>query len=290
MATSNVRRVHNATNVLHSFIYFAPEAEESFVGTGLDAGRMCYFAGRSAPMGAVGSGVVTATFYNFSPVLVSSAIPKAWRLANPADVIRARFAAADAAMHRLLGTEVLGSAEVASLARLTRTAAEACTSEGRPLYAGHAELDWPTAPHLVLWHALTLLREYRGDGHIAALTASGLTGLEALITHSATGQGFSTGFARSSRGWTKDEWAAGCEGLAGRGLLDGDGALTEAGQQLRAGIEDGTDKMDAAPWQHLGEEGTVEAIRIGKDLTRAMLAAGALPGQGVFAAPAKPVT
>ena len=288
MATSNVRRVHNATNVLHSFIYFAPEAEENFVGTGLDAGRMCYFAGRSAPMGAVGPGVVTATFYNFSPVLVGGAIPKAWGLASPADIISARFVAADAAMHRLLGADVLASAEVASLAQLARKAAEACTSEGRPLYAGHAELDWPTAPHLVLWHALTLLREYRGDGHIAALTASGLTGLEALITHSATGQGFTSGFARASRGWTKDEWAAGRAGLAGRGLLDGDGELTGAGQQLRAQIEDETDAMDAAPWQHLGEEGTVEAIRIGRDLTRTMLAAGALPGRDVFTPPAKP--
>jgi hypothetical protein len=284
MATTNVRRVHHATNVLHSFIYFAPEAEENFVGTGLDAGRMCYFAGRSAPMGAVGHGVVTATFYNFSPALVSAAIPKAWSLASPADVISARFVAADAAMTRLLGADVLASADVAALARLAREAASVCTSEGRPLYAGHAELDWPDAPHLVLWHALTLLREYRGDGHIAALTASGLTGLEALITHSATGQGFTSGFARASRGWTKDEWAAGCAGLAGRGLLDGDGALTEAGQQLRAQIEDETDEMDAAPWQHLGEEGTLEAIRIGRDLTRAMLAAGAFPGQGVFAA------
>jgi hypothetical protein len=283
MATSNVRRVHNATNVLHSFIYFAPEAEENFVGAGLDAGRMCYFAGRAAPMGPVGPGVVTATFYNFSPVLVGSAIPTAWQLASPADIISARFEAADQAMHRLLGAEVLACADVAALAGLARTAAAACTSEGRALYAGHAELDWPTAPHLVLWHALTLLREYRGDGHIAALTASGLTGLEALITHSATGQGFSTGFARASRGWSKDQWAAGCAGLAERGLLDGAGALTEAGQQLRAGIEDETDDMDAAPWQHLGEPGTLEAIRIGKDLTRAMLAAGALPSQGVFA-------
>jgi hypothetical protein len=227
--------------------------------------------------------VVTATFYNFSPVLVGSAIPKAWSLATPADIVSARFEAVDEAMARLLGREVLGSAEVATLAGLARKASEACSSEGRPLYAGHAELEWPSAPHLVLWHALTLLREFRGDGHIAALTASGLTGLEALITHSATGTGFSTGFARASRGWSKDQWAAGCAGLAERRLLDGEGALTETGQQLRAGIEDETDDMDAAPWQHLGEEGTTEAIRIGKDLTRAMLAAGALPTEGVFA-------
>ena len=59
--------------------------------------------------------------------------------------------------------------------------------DGRPLYAGWASLDWPTEPHLRFWHALTLLREYRGDGHIAALQTAGLNGLDALITHTRDG-------------------------------------------------------------------------------------------------------
>jgi len=133
MNTALVRRVHNATNVLHSFIYFAPEAEEHFTGAGLESGRMCYFAGRSAAMGAVGPGVVTATFYNFSPGLIARCIPRAWSLASPADVTTARFAAVDAAMTRLLGADVTGSADLARLAGLVREAAGACTAEGRPL-------------------------------------------------------------------------------------------------------------------------------------------------------------
>jgi hypothetical protein len=139
MNTALVRRVHNATNVLHSFIYFAPEAEEHFTGAGLESGRMCYFAGRSAAMGAVGPGVVTATFYNFSPGPIRRCIPRAWSLASPADVIAARFAAVDAALPRLLGADVTGSAGLARLADLVREAASVCTAEGRPLYAGHAE-------------------------------------------------------------------------------------------------------------------------------------------------------
>ena len=59
-----------------------------------------------------------------------------------------------------------------------------------------------------MWHALSLLREHRGDGHICALVAAELSGLEALITHTATGQGFVTGFARASRGWSREEWEA----------------------------------------------------------------------------------
>jgi hypothetical protein len=283
MPSSPARRAHNATNVLHSLIYFAPETEERLVAAGLKAGRMCYFAGRSAPMGAVSGGVVTATFYNFSPALVAQCIPAAWELASPAAVVRARFAAADAALSRLLGPDVIASADMTALAGLVRQAASACTAEGRPLYAGHAGLAWPAAPHLVMWHGLSLLREHRGDGHVAALTASGLSGLEALVTHTATGQGFVPGFAMASRGWSRDEWAAATGDLVARGLLEAGGVLAPAGQELRARVEAETDQMAAGPWQYLGDERTEDVIRIGKAMTRAAMAAGAFPAEGVFA-------
>jgi hypothetical protein len=285
MAFSLTRSAHNATNVLHSLIYFAPEAEQQFTGVGLKPGRMCYFAGRAAPMGAVGSGVVTATFYNFNPGLVGRAIPEAWELASPAVVIGARFAAVDAALTRLLGPDVIASDDMITLAALARDAASACTPEGRPLYAGHADLDWPDAPHLVMWHALTLLREHRGDGHIAALNEAGLSGIEALVTHCATGEGFLDAFARSSRGWSQEEWDATVSGLAARGLFNGEGKLTEAGQALRDQVEAATDRMAAAPWEYLGEQRTEEVVRIGKAMTRTVLKAGAIPRAGVFPTP-----
>jgi hypothetical protein len=284
MAFSLVRSAFNATNSLHSLIYFVPETEQQLTGVGLRAGRMCYFAGRAAPMGAVGGGVVTATFYNFSPGLVARSIPMAWELANPAAVIDARFAAADAALTRLLGPDVIASADMLTLAALTRDAASACSAEGRPLYAGHADLDWPDAPHLVMWHAISLLREHRGDGHTCALVAAGLSGIEALITHTATGKGFLPEFARSSRGWSEEQWDGAAGGLVDRGLLDRDGALTPAGQALRAQVEDQTDQMAAAPWQHLGDRQTEDVVRIGKAMTRAVMIAGAFPRTGVFPA------
>jgi hypothetical protein len=291
MTSSLVRRAHDATNALHALIYFAPETEERLVAAGLEAGRMCYFAGRSAPMGAVSGGVVAATFYNFNPALVARCIPRAWELASPAAVVAARFEAADAVLTRLLGPDVIASADMTTISGLVREAASGCAVEGRPLYAGHAGLDWPDAPHLVLWHGLSLLREHRGDGHIAALVAVGLSGIDALVTHVATGKGFLPGFARASRGWSGPEWDGAIEGLAARGLLNGDGAptpeggsaLTPAGDALRAHIEQETDRMAAPPWRHLGDERTEEVIRIGKAMTRAVLSAGAFPRQGVFA-------
>jgi hypothetical protein len=284
MAFSLARSAHNATNVLHSLIYFAPEAEQQFTGVGLKPGQMCYFAGRAAPMGAVGSGVVAATFYNFNQRLVGWAIPEAWELASPAAVIGARFAAVDAALTRLLGPDVIASDDMITLAALVRDASGACTPEGRPLYAAHADLDWPDAPHLVMWHALTLLREHRGDGHIAALNSAGLSGIEALVTHSATGQGFLAAFARASRGWSQQEWDATVSELAARGLLVDECALTEAGQALRAQVEEDTDRMAVAPWEYLGEQRTEEVIRIGKVMSRTVLKAGAIPRLGVFPA------
>jgi hypothetical protein len=279
-----IPRAHSATTVLHSLIYFAPETEQQLVDVGLRAGPMCYFAGRSAPMGAVGAGVVAATFYNFNPALVARHIPQAWDLASPAAVVRARFVAAAAALTRLLGPDLITSADMTTVAELVRQAASACTAEGRPLYAGHADLDWPDEEHVVLWHGLSLLREHRGDGHIAALMAAGLSGIEALVTHVASGQGFLRAFALNSRGWSEEQWSAAVSGLVSRGLLESDGVLTAAGQALRAHVEEQTDQMAAAPWEHLGDERTEEVIRIGKSMTRAALAAGALPRQGVFAA------
>ena len=277
MASSLVRSAHNATNSLHSLVYFAPETEHYLTGVGLRGNRMCYFAGRAAPMGAVGAGVVAATFYNFNPALVARSIPDAWELATPAAVIDARYVAVDAALTRLLGADVIASADLQALAGLVRDAAGACTPEGRPLYAGNADLSWPDAPHLVMWHALTLLREHRGDGHISALACAGLSGIEALVTHTKTGKGARIELAKSSRGWSEQEWEAAEAGLTARGLLDGDGALTEAGQALRAQVEADTDRMAAAPWQHLGDERTEEVVRIAKALSRAVVAAGAFP-------------
>ena len=175
---------------LHSTIYFVPEAGEMFGKLGLPP-RMQYFASRSAPMGAVTAKVVAASFYNFNPELIARAIPAAWDVASPDAVTRVRYEIVHAALPKILGEQRIRSPEFAHYAAIVRRTAEAIpNADGRPLYAGHAELDWPDTPYAQLWHAITLLREYRGDGHIAALVTHGLNGIEALITHIATGTGF----------------------------------------------------------------------------------------------------
>ncbi len=276
-----VARAYRAVEPLHAQMYFAPEHDETFSALGLRPGRMSYFAGRAAPMGAVGAGVVTATFYNFSPSLVAHLIPRAWTIASPEQVIEARWGIARRSLTRLLGEEAIDSAEFAELAGLLREACDALTPEGRPLYAGHADLPWPNDPLLDLWHAATLLREYRGDGHIAALLHADLNGLEALITHTATGRGFTLPAAKATRGWGDEEWAAECAALVERGLLADDG-LTAAGKDLRARVEAETDVLSADPWLLLGAERTDRVIELGKGFARLVVAGGAFSGE-IFA-------
>jgi hypothetical protein len=275
-------RIRRATESLHSLVYFAPETEQHLTDAGLRPGRMCYFAGRSAPMGAVRAGVTAATFYNFNPEIVARHIPRAWTLASPEAIVAARFRAADAALRRLLGQAIDGE-QVREGAQLARTAASALTPEGRPLYAAHADLDWPDEPHLVLWHALSLLREYRGDGHVAVLLQSGLSGIESIVTHTFTGRGFTEQSAKTLRGWSDEQWDAAVEGLRARGLVDDDGGLTAAGAELRQQIEDATDSRDRAAAERLGADGTTRLLELGKGLTRIVVGNGAFP-DGVFAA------
>jgi hypothetical protein len=125
-----------------------------------------------------------------------------------------------------------------------------------------------------------LLREYRGDGHIAALVTHGLGGLEALITHCATGIGFTNEFARRLRGWSDEQWDAAVDGLRARGLMDGRGELTPAGEQLRSRIEDLTDELAYAPWRSIPDDQAEAVGRLAKVVRETVMASGVLPTSG----------
>jgi len=225
----------------HAITYFAPESSAAYEAVGLRGFWRGYFAGRAAPMGPVDAGVVVATFYGFRPDFVARAIPSVWELVSPQVALQARLDGIDAAVRRIFDVT-----EFSELAAFARRATEACGPHGRPLLAANAELDWPEQPHLVLWHACTLLREHRGDGHIAALVANELDPVEAHITQVAA-SGAPLDSITPYRGWDEGDWAAGAERLRARGLLDADGALTSTGRELRARVEDDTDRLASGP-------------------------------------------
>ncbi|MFF0288883.1 hypothetical protein [Streptomyces sp. NPDC005262] len=271
------RRCHNAINPLHSTVYFSPDLGKELGELGIDDANAAYFAARGAALGTVGPGTVTATFYNFNHDLVARHLPAVWSVASPEAVLEARLRAVDTTLRRLLGPETIDSPELAEAAELALRAAEACTRHARPLYAAHADLPVPEQPHLAYWHAATLLREHRGDGHLAALLAAGLDPVEALASHTATGKGMSPRWILATRGWRRSDWEDATERLRGRGLLDDEGELTEAGVALRAELEDATDRMDAAPYEHLGAEGVARLTELARGFLFTAASAGAFP-------------
>jgi hypothetical protein len=261
----------------HGMIYFVPEADQHYTALGLDPGMMGYFGSRSAAMGAVPAEVVVATFYNFEPSRVHAVVPEVWRRAAPADIWSARLAAVDAALRRMLGAR-LDSADIARAADLLRGIVPACRPEGRPLFAGHLSKEWPDEPHLALWFGITLLREFRGDGHVAALTAEGVSGVEALILHGATGA-VPPKVLKTTRAWGNEAWDDAARGLMHNGWLAADGTLTLLGRGHRDEVERRTDDLAAAPWALLTEDDAIWLAALGKELSALIVAAGTFPNR-----------
>jgi hypothetical protein len=273
MDAPTARATWRTLEPIHGAIYFAAEAGEEYGAIGLGDTMTGYFASRSAPMGPVPAEVVIATFFNFDPALVRRSMEGVWDRIGPAEVLAARLRAADR-MFRRHAPDDVGSDAVVEAAALARTAAMAASErpEGRPLFAGHASLAWPDEPHLVLWHAQTLLREFRGDGHIAALTVEGLDGCEALVTHAAAGD-VSADLLRATRQRTGDDWLAAEERLRERGWLDSDLALTDEGRERRDRIEARTDELAVAPYEAIGVDGCERLRALCRPISQAMMAA-----------------
>ncbi|HET8662355.1 MAG TPA: hypothetical protein VFM55_25665 [Micromonosporaceae bacterium] len=241
---------------VHTVAYFSPETRAAYEAAGLRGGWRGYFAGRSAPLGPVPAAPVVAAFYGFAPGLVAKAIPSAWQQLSPEKVIEARLAGAVAVLSRLLngaGPESGGTAtldQVAEAAELLEAAVDRLDLPGRVLGAANAALPRPSEPLARLWHATTVLREHRGDGHNAALLAAQVGGCESLVWRAASDVPREA--LQPYRGWSDEEWHAAERRLIERGWLDGDGRPTPAGVQEYGEIELSTDRSAAAPWQALG--------------------------------------
>jgi hypothetical protein len=256
------RDLWQATEGLHAIAYFAPEVSGAVAATGVRGWWRGYFAGRAAPMGAVGAAVVSATFANFAPAMVAQALPSAWAMAEPQTVARARLEGVDAALERVdgpAGADGAVATAIVPVLHLLERAADAVPAMGRPLAAAWSEhrielLDGgPVAPLTRAWLATTVLREHRGDAHVAALAEAGLDGCEAHVTLAGTGR-VPGELLREARGWSEDDWAEAVDRLRSRGLLGPEGLLTAAGRDLRGSVEVRTDRAAAIPWRILTDD------------------------------------
>ena len=268
----SARSLWRSFETIHAVTYFADESRQAAADAGCRGFWMGYFGFRAAPLGAVGPGTVIATFANFAPTMVERAVPDVWSFASPAALLEARRTSASAALRG-------ASASVADVAPELlgplRQVVESADRTGRPLFAANDDVPETDDPVESLWQCCTALREHRGDGHVAALAAEGLSGLDAHVLQAASGA-VDAGALRSARGWSDEDWQQSVDDLGERGLLRGDGTMDALGVACKGRLEATTDQLAAVPWTTLGSEVGPVADRL-RVVAAEVRAAGLMP-------------
>lgn len=233
------RRLWTTLEPLHGVVYFSPEVRAAGKAIGLRGYWDTYFAFRAAPLGPVSAPGVVAMFAGFEPAMVARSLPSAWSRASVESCLAARSAVAGQVLRGIGVSPDACAAAVSSLSSLE------FASIGRPLGMANAALPLPSDPVEALWQLATTVREHRGDGHVAALTHAGLSGLEAMHLQLTVNR-LGSEALRQVRGWSAEEWEAGRASVVARGLLSPAGGLTPDGAALLVAIEEATDSL---AWQ-----------------------------------------
>ena len=235
------RTLWHLVETVHAVTYFAAESTQASAEAGVRGFWRTYFGFRAAPLGACSPAAVTATFFGFSPNMVQRAVPAAWDLLAPEAYLDLRATSAAEALRRLvpsIDTQMHGV-----LLELLGSVNSSCSVAGRPLFAGNLAVENRRDPVEQLWQHCTAMREFRGDGHVAALTTAGLEPTEALCLF-AIDERTPLALFEKSRGWSTDDFEQARARLEDQGLVDGNG-VTEAGRRLRDDIEQMTDELAA---------------------------------------------
>lgn len=235
---------------IHSVVYFHPNATASYSEAGLKGGWMSYFASRSAALGTPSAEVVQAAFYHFAPAMVKRAIPDAWSLASPREILKVRHEiAVDAIQNGVEG--LVSKTQFDRIASRLYDIAITLPISGRVLYAAHLTVNWGDSAAARLFGAATLLREHRGDTHNAALAAHGIDGVQSHLLQIAAGA-VTHDLIFPTRGWSVETWNEGFEKLLSAGILSTYSTprqpiLTDLGRDIKNQIESQTDS-NSNPW------------------------------------------
>jgi hypothetical protein len=270
------RRIWRRLEPYHAITYFEPESRAAWESMGMKGFWMGYFASRAAPMGPAGPKLVTATFYNFHPSRVERAVPDCWHITTPHAIMRARL---DGMVDALAAAADIDLEAVALLAPLARTVAEATCGDigGRPLFGAHADQPWPEeGAALQAWWAATLIREHRGDGHIAALLDAGIGPCEALVLQS-TYTAIPREVLQGTRNWPDEDWEIAVASLIERGWLDRDGSGNERGREGLAAIEHRTDELAARPLAMIGVDAAAALAEAALPVAEGVMKSGVVP-------------
>ncbi len=265
-----VHDTHMAINMAHRLVYFVPEAAEEYAALGV-TGRGGYFASRVAPLGAVANEVIVATFYNFAPRAVISAMPGVWSATTPTALQDARFRAVDRSLKRIGFT--MSPTDLEEARSIIDPVVAGLDYAGKPLAAANAAIALPTDPLLALWQQITIIREWRGDAHISLLVANGIGPCQCMVLQVGTGR-FPLAVTMATREWNQEEWAEAVSALNVRGWVDGDGAMTAEGTAAREEIEDDTNRLCEPIWNVVGEAKTQRLAELIWPIHKAVEAAG----------------
>jgi hypothetical protein len=265
------RRMFELVEPIGVIPYSADEPNETMFALGFTDYWDTYFAGRAAPLGITSAEVVDALFYNFAPGEVARHIPKVWQTTTPEAAIAARREGCAKALRRILGDHV-GTPAFARATELLLRAATSAPFEGRPMYAALRALPIPDDVVTRCFHAASLLREHRGDGHIAALMAEGIGGLEAHVLLALDMDMPAEKFGRVHH-LPPEQLAAVVDGMRDRDLIRDDGWLSEPGRAVKQRVEALTDDLAAKPYETLAPGELDELVTTLEPLARLLLAA-----------------
>jgi hypothetical protein len=265
------RRMFELVEPIGLIPYSADEPNETMFALGFTDYWDTYFAGRAAPLGLVPAEVVDALFYNFAPGEVARHIPEVWHTTTPELALAAREAGCTKALRRILGDRV----ELPAFTRCTELLMKAATGapvEGRPMYAGLRAIAIPDDTVARFFHAAALLREHRGDGHIAALMIEGVGGLEAHALF-ALDMGMPAAKFGRIHHLPPAQLAAVTGGMRDRGLIGDDGWLSEQGRAVKQRVESLTDDLAAKPYESLEADELNELMATLEPLATLLIAA-----------------
>ena len=253
-------KIHRMSELVEPIgtVTFSEVPTEEFLALGMRNYWDGYFAGRAAPLGRAPAEVVHAVFYNFADGEVARHIPWVWGEVSPQEAIEVRERGSATALRQMIGP-LADSPDLVRVGDLATRAALSAPTEGRALYAGLRALEVPKEPMAKLWHAATLLREHRGDGHNAALLAHGIGGTEAHVLLALRLGMRAEEFGRLHH-LPKPKIAAVLDGLRERGLVDAAGGFTDTGREIRERIESLTDDLAAPAYDVLSADELDELI------------------------------
>lgn len=229
-----------AAESVHALCYFDKDVRRAVRVAGAPGFWEGYFGARLAPLRTDDPWLAGSVLYVFARPMIERHLPVP---TDGAEWEAARRVVLRSVLRGLGGEAAPPPQAWAAAAEALRHIVEQADTGARPLYAAHAGLEWPDDPWLATWHAATLLREYRGDGHLHVLAGEGLGGCEAMVL-ALRWRDFGDGAdesAAADRGWGDQDLAAAYARLRERGWTDADHRLTVSGIDARAGIEDATD-------------------------------------------------